>query len=115
MLSLGCLASCNTEKKSYFPLGEKRSWSYQIDVIPEIETKKIYKKINSSLKKQKITSSITNEEITVFPIQRENNSIYFYTKSKIGISRIGVQFSGNKNIIFEKNKKICNKIPTKKR
>ena len=33
-------------------------------------------KINSGLKKQKITSAITNEEITVFPIQRENNSIY---------------------------------------
>ena len=43
LLSLGCLASCNTEKKNYFPLGEKRSWSFQIDVIPEIETKKIYK------------------------------------------------------------------------
>ena len=114
LLSLLCLSSCNTEKKNYFPLGEKRSWSYQIDVIPEIETKKIYKKINSGLKKQKITSVITNEEITVFPIQRENNSIYFYTKSKNGISRIGVQFSGNKNIIFEKNKRFVIKYPLKK-
>ena len=114
LLSLVYLSSCNTEKKNYFPLGEERFWSYQIDVIPEIEAKKIYKKINSGLKKQKITNSTTNEEITVFPIQRENNSIYFYTKSNNGISRIGVQFSGNNDIIFEKNNRFVIKYPLKK-
>ena len=108
------LSSCNSENKNYFPLGENRIWSYRIDIIPEIEKKIVYKKINSGLKKQLITVSESKKQITAFPIQREDNSIYFYNQTENGILRLGVQLNGNKNFVFEENERYVIKYPLKK-
>ena len=106
-------SSCSLQNNTYFPLNENMTWNYHIDIIPEIEKKSVYKKISSVLKKQKIINPSTNQEIYVYPLRRENNSIYYYYNSKEGILRFGKQYNSN-NIEFEKKKRYVLKYPIKK-
>ena len=93
-LILFCLGnSCSFQKANYFPLNENMTWNYRIDIIPEIEKKSVYKKISSVLKKQKIFHPEINKEIIVYPLKRENNSIYYYNNSNEEILRVGKQFN----------------------
>ena len=114
VLILFCLGnSCSFQTSDYFPLNENMTWNYRIDIIPEIEKKSVYKKISSVLKKQKIFHPEINKEIIVYPLKRENNSIYYYNNSNEGILRVGKQFNSN-NLEFEKKKRYVLKYPIKK-
>ena len=47
------ITGCSENDNSYFPLERKKSWSYKVEIEPEIEKKTIYKKVNLSLGKKK--------------------------------------------------------------
>ena len=47
------LVSCSEDVSHYFPLDKIKSWSYSIEIIPEVENKAIYKKTNLSMGKKK--------------------------------------------------------------
>ncbi len=111
--SLLLSSSCSFKKVNYFPLNENMTWNYHIDIIPEIEKKSVYKKISSVLKTQKILNPLTNDEIQVFPVRRENNTIYYYYNSSEGILRAGKQFNSDK-LDFEKEKRYVLKYPIEK-
>lgn len=106
--------SCKSDIETYFPLGEKRMWSYRVDIIPEIEKKIIFKKISSGLEKQKIQLLENEEDIYAYPIQRENQSIYFYSYSKKGIKRLGYQEASGDKFIFDKKDRFVIKYPLEK-
>ena len=70
------LIGCSENNNSYFPLESSRSWSYKVEIQPEIDKKTVYKKINLSLGKKKI--KINGEENSLYPLMREDGSIFFY-------------------------------------
>ena len=105
------ILSCQSEKNSYFPLNANISWTYLVEIIPEIESKMVYKKINGTLKEIKVETSQDENPKKLFPILRENNSIYYYSKSINGILREGVQYSQGSNISFEKEKRFVLRYP----
>ncbi len=110
LLLLCCiiLACCNIDSESYFPLNEKKKWSYKITITPEIDKPTIYKKISHSIGKTKI------ENNTYFPFIRENGSIYYYQKKKNGIFRNGFSFEKDNNISFHEKDRIVLPNPLKK-
>ena len=38
------IISCSENSSQYFPLDEVKTWSYSIEIIPEVENKALYKK-----------------------------------------------------------------------
>ena len=114
LLSLFFLSSCKVERLNYFPLGDNLAWNYKITILPEIEQKTIYKKFNSGLKKLKISDVENNKDIDVYPVRREDNSLYFYSQSNEGIKREGVQYNKSKGLILEKKKRFVLKYPIEK-
>ena len=54
ILFLFILIGCSENNHTYFPLGKIKSWSYKIEIEPELDKKTIYKKINLSLGKKKL-------------------------------------------------------------
>ena len=54
------LISCSEKNSNYFPLDKIKSWTYAVEIIPEVESKILYKKTNTSIGKKKI--KIQNEE-----------------------------------------------------
>lgn len=114
LLPLFFLFSCKIEKLNYFPLGDNLAWYYKVTILPEIEQKTVYKKFNSGLKKLKISDLQKNKYIDVYPIRREDNSLYFYSQSNEGIKREGVQYNKSKSLILEKKKRFVLKYPIEK-
>ena len=96
------LISCSEKKSNYFPLDKIKSWTYAVEIIPEVESKILYKKTNTSIGKKKI--KIQNEEKIFFPILREDGTTFFYEISDKGIFRKGVKYLKNKEINFENNR-----------
>ena len=47
------LFSCSEKKSDYFPLKKIKSWTYSVEIIPEVEKKILYKKTNTSLGERK--------------------------------------------------------------
>ena len=98
------LNSCNNKDNNYFPLDKIKSWSYKIKIMPEIEKESVYKKINLSLKKQTIKNDHYSEEI--FPIMREDGSVFYYQIKDDGIYRYGAKFLKNKDIKLSDEKRL---------
>ena len=96
------LISCSEKNSNYFPLDKIKSWTYAVEIIPEVESKILYKKTNTSIGKKKI--KIQNEEKIFFPILREDGTTFFYEISDKGIFRKGVKYLKNKEINFENNR-----------
>ena len=48
------IIGCSENNNSYFPLEKIKSWTYKVEIQPEVEKKTIYKKVNLSLGKKKI-------------------------------------------------------------
>ena len=107
------LISCSEESFKYFPLSEGKIWNYSITINPGVEDKIIYKKTNFSLQKQSISIDKYNTKKKVFPIIREDNSIYFYSKNSDGIIREGIQHNNVIPINLEQDKKYVLKFPIK--
>tara|TARA_B100000029_G_C17480607_1_gene925411 strand:+ start:312 stop:1004 length:693 start_codon:yes stop_codon:yes gene_type:complete len=105
------LLSCTDESSTYYPLDKIKSWSYSVEIIPEVEKKVLYKKTNLSLGKKKI--KISGESKNLFPVIREDGTTFFYEISKKGINRYGMKFLKDPQIKFEKNKRIVLPHPLK--
>ena len=72
------LASCSETNDSYFPLDKIKSWSYKIEIQPEVEKKTIYKKVNLSLGKKLL--EINGTKSILYPFLREDGSIFYKKK-----------------------------------
>ena len=96
------LISCSEKNSNYFPLDKIKSWTYAVEIIPEVESKILYKKTNTSIGEKKI--KIQNQEKKIFPILREDGTTFFYEITDKGIFRKGVRYLKNKEINFEDNR-----------
>ena len=109
ILFLLVLIGCSENKHAYFPLGKIKSWSYKIEIEPEVDKKKIYKKINLSLGKKKL--EIGGKKESLYPFLREDGSLFFYKPKKNGIFRNGFAFAKDKNIKQEKQERMVLPFP----
>jgi hypothetical protein len=101
------LYSCKDLSNSYFPLDDKKKWSYEVIITPEIDKPIVYKKINYSIGKTKI------KDETYFPFLRENGSIYYYKKKRGGVFRNGISFEKDNKINFHKKERLVLPNPIK--
>ncbi len=106
------LASCSETNDSYFPLDKIKSWSYKIEIKPEVEKKTIYKKVNLSLGKKLL--EIDGKKSFIYPFLREDGSIFFYKKENNGIYRNGFAFAKDNKINPEKKKRVVLPLPYEK-
>ncbi len=111
LLVIFLLIGCSENNNSYFPLEKKKYWSYKVEIKPEIDQKTVYKKVNLSLGKKKL--QINGEKDSIYPLLREDGSIYFYALNKDGIYRKGSSFLRDKNINKEKSERIVLPKPQK--
>ena len=102
ILFLFILIGCSENNHTYFPLGKIKSWSYKIEIEPEVDKKTVYKKTNLSLGKKKL--ELEGKKESFYPFLREDGSIFFYKLEKNGIFRSGFAFAKDKNINKEKAK-----------
>jgi len=96
------LISCSEKNSNYFPLDKIESWTYAVEIIPEVENRILYKKTNTSIGEKKI--KIQNQEKKIFPILREDGTTFFYEITDKGIFRKGVRYLKNEEINFENNR-----------
>jgi len=105
------ITGCNEKEHQYFPLSNGKIWNYSIVINPGVEDKLVYKKTNVTLKKRSILGKEQKNKKQVYPVLREDNSIYYYAKNKYGITREGVQHRGNHPIKFEEDEKYVLRYP----
>ena len=90
------LISCSEKQSNYFPLDNINSWTYSVEIIPEVENRILYKKTNTAIGQKKII--IDNKEKKIFPILREDGTTFFYEITDQGIYRKGVKYLKNNKI-----------------
>ena len=95
-LFLLILISCSEKQSNYFPLDNTNSWTYSVEIIPEVENKILYKKTNTAIGQKKII--IDNKEKKIFPILREDGTTFFYEITDQGVYRKGVKYLKNNKI-----------------
>ena len=95
-LFLLILISCSEKQSNYFPLDNTNSWTYSVEIIPEVENRILYKKTNTAIGQKKII--IDNKEKKIFPILREDGTTFFYEITDQGIYRKGVKYLKNNKI-----------------
>ena len=98
------LVSCSEDVSHYFPLDKIKSWSYSIEIIPEVENKAIYKKTNLSMGEKKII--IGQESKSLFPILREDGTTLYYEFFDDGVYRVGKKFLKEDKIKAEKKRMV---------
>ena len=97
------LISCSEKNSNYFPLDKIESWTYAVEIIPEVESKILYKKTNTSLGEKKI--KIQNQEKKIFPIKKNKGSaIFLHLANK--------KFSSTKGCIAIKKKDFLKILPS---
>jgi len=101
------LFSCSEKKSDYFPLKKIKSWTYSVEIIPEVEKKILYKKTNTSLGERKI--KVEGKEKSVFPVLREDGTTFYYEVSNDGIYRKGVRYLKDEKINFDKKRLVLPK------
>ena len=95
-LFLLILISCSEKQSKYFPLNNINSWTYSVEIIPEVENRILYKKTNTAIGEKKII--IDNKKKKIFPILREDGTTFFYEITDQGIYRKGVKYLKNNKI-----------------
>ena len=95
-LFLLILISCSEKQSNYFPLDNINSWTYSVEIIPEVENRILYKKTNTAIGEKKII--IDNKEKKIFPILREDGTAFFYEITDQGVYRKGVKYLKNNKI-----------------
>ena len=98
-LFLLILISCSEKQSNYFPLDNINSWTYSVEIIPEVENRILYKKTNTAIGEKKII--IDNKEKKIFPILREDGTTFFYEITDQGIYRKGVKYSDKSNVLAQ--------------
>ena len=111
ILFLFILIGCSENNHTYFPLGKIKSWSYKIEIEPEVDKKTVNKKTNLSLGKKKLV--LEGKKESFYPFLREDGSIFFYKLKKNGIFRSGFAFAKDQNINKEKQKRMVLPSPIK--
>ncbi len=106
------LLSCSEDSSTYYPLDKIKSWSYSVEIIPEVEKKVLYKKTNLSIGEKKI--KISGKSKSLFPVIREDGTTFFYDITDKGIYRNGVKFLKDTEMRIEKEKRIVLPYPLKK-
>ena len=96
------LVSCSQKQSEYFPLDKIKSWTYAVEIIPEVENKIYYKKNNTSIGKKKI--KVKDKEKIIFPVLREDGTTFFYELQDRGIFRYGVKYLKDKEINFDESR-----------
>ena len=81
ILFLFILIGCSENNHTYFPLGKIKSWSYKIEIEPEVDKKTIYKKTNLSLGKKKL--ELEGKKGSFYPFLREDGSIRKMVSSEV--------------------------------
>ena len=99
ILFLFLLVSCSEKQSDFFPLDKIQSWTYGVEIVPEVENKIFYKKTNNSIGKKKI--KIGKNEKVVFPVLREDGTTFFYEVTEKGVIRQGVRYLKDKEINFD--------------
>ena len=99
LLFLLLLVSCSEKPSNYFPLDKVQSWTYGIEIIPEVENKIFYKKTNTSIGRKKL--KIGKSEKLVFPVLREDGTTFFYEITDKGVIRNGVRYLKDKEVNFD--------------
>ena len=99
ILFLFLLVSCSEKQSDFFPLDKIQSWTYGVEIVPEVENKIFYKKTNISIGK-KILKIGKNEKV-VFPVLREDGTTFFYEVTEKGVIRQGVRYLKDKEINFD--------------
>ena len=102
------ITSCTENSSQYFPLDKIKTWSYSVEIIPEVEDKALYKKTHLSMGEQKV--SLNEEKKKLFPILRENGTTLYYEFLDDGIYRVGKKFLKEKTITSE-NKRMVLPFP----
>ena len=102
------ITSCSENSSHYFPLDKIQTWSYSVEIIPEVEDKALYKKTHLSMGEQKV--SLNEEKKKLFPILRENGTTLYYEFLDDGIYRVGKKFLKEKTITSE-NKRMVLPFP----
>ena len=95
-LFLLILISCSEKQSKYFPLNNINSWTYSVEIIPEVENRILYKKTNTAIGEKKII--IDNKEKKIFSILREDGTAFFYEITDQGVYRKGVKYLKNNKI-----------------
>ena len=95
-LFLLILISCSEKQSNYFPLDNINSWTYSVEIIPEVENRILYKKTNTAIGEKKII--IDNKEKKIFSILREDGTAFFYEITDQGVYRKGVKYLKNNKI-----------------
>ena len=96
------LIGCEDDHSNYFPLNKIKSWNYNVKIIPEIDETKEYKKTNLSLGEKKIL--INDKSIKIFPVLKEDGTIFYYQITKNGVFRNGFKFAKDLQINQEKKR-----------
>ena len=99
ILFLFLFVSCSEKQSDFFPLDKIRSWTYGVEIVPEVENKIFYKKTNTSIGEKKI--KIGKNEKIVFPVLREDGTTFFYEVTEKGVIRQGVRYLKDKEINFD--------------
>ena len=60
------LISCSEKNSNYFPLDKIESWTYAVEIIPEVESKILYKKTNTSIGKKNKDSKSRKKNFSNF-------------------------------------------------
>ena len=98
------ITSCTENSSQYFPLDKIKTWSYSVEIIPEVEDKALYKKIHISMGEQKV--SLNEEKKKLFPILRENGTTLYYEFLDDGVYRVGKKFFKEKKITLESKRMV---------
>ena len=102
ILFLFILIGCSENNHTYFPLGKIKSWSYKIEIEPEVDKKTVYKKTNLSLGKKKL--ELEGKKESFYPFLREDGSIFFYKLEKMVSSEVVLLLQKIK-ILIKRSKK----------
>ena len=98
------IVSCSENSSQYFPLDKVKTWSYSVEIIPEVENKALYKKTHLSMGEKKI--SLNEKKKKLFPILREDGTTLYYEILDDGIYRVGKKFLKEKNIKTESKRMV---------
>ena len=98
------ITSCTENSSQYFPLDKIKTWSYSVEIIPEVEDKALYKKTHLSMGEQKV--SLNEEKKKLFPILRENGTTLYYEFLDDGVYRVGKKFLKEKTITSENKRMV---------
>ena len=102
------IVSSSENSSQYFPLDKVKTWSYSVEIIPEVENRALYKKTHLSMGEKRI--SLNEEKKKLFPILREDGTTLYYEFLDDGIYRVGKKFLKEKRIYLVRRKSLSTLI-----